>query len=207
MKNSNAGGFNGLPSEKKSTVVLKGIPYEFGEEAVAAEILEKSGKSVSAKLMQTSKAKKGGYQLNLYIISGTKENMQEVTKLVGLFRHRVSWENLKKSTISQCGNCFRFGHSAAYCYNEPRCIKCEGKHNSWQCTKPKKDEPGATPAFCVNCQDHGHPASFGKCPVRLQLLANIEERKAMKKQRTDERRFQQSFFPNLIVSLTLDTIF
>ena len=196
IDNSNAGGHTHcLPNEKRETRVLKGMPYEFGHEAVAAEIENKSGKKVSVKPMQTSKARKGGYQLNLYIVSGDKESMKEVVKLVGLFNHRVNWENLKKNTITMCSNCLRYGHSAAFCFNTPRCIKCEEMHNSWDCKKPKKDEPGATPAFCVNCQDFGHPASFGKCPVRLKLLEEIAEKKAIKKQKKDERIFNQSFFP------------
>lgn len=198
INNSNAGGHSyPLQSERTSTRVLKGVPYEFGEEAVAKEIKEKSGKSVSVKLLKTSKAKREGYQLNMYLVNGPNEDIDEVTKLTGLFYHKITWDRLKKSDISQCGNCFRFGHSAPCCYNEPRCIKCPDRHNAWECTKPKKDEPNAPKAFCVNCQDFGHPATYRKCPIRLIKLEEIENKRSSKQQQIDERHFNLALFPQL----------
>ena len=38
-----------------------------------------------------------------------------------------------KRNIPHCGKCQRYGHTQAYCYHSPRCVKCAGNHTTKHC--------------------------------------------------------------------------
>lgn len=81
---------------------------------------------------------------------------------------RVETPN-KRTHLSQCHNCQRFGHGARGCHSPPRCVKCAGEHATRDCERPKgcKDPNGIR---CCNCLvrrlPHGHTANYGGCPCR-----------------------------------------
>ncbi|GBM40917.1 hypothetical protein AVEN_234049-1 [Araneus ventricosus] len=59
-----------------------------------------------------------------------------------------------------CYNCSDFFHSARNCKCKPRCIKCNGSHETRMCNiKTKIENP-----VCINCKEIGHLASWKGCP-------------------------------------------
>ncbi|GBO46844.1 hypothetical protein AVEN_140267-1 [Araneus ventricosus] len=59
-----------------------------------------------------------------------------------------------------CFNCSDFFHSARNCKCKPRCIKCNGTHETRMCSiKTKIENP-----VCINCKENGHLASWKGCP-------------------------------------------
>ncbi|GBP04886.1 Nucleic-acid-binding protein from transposon X-element [Eumeta japonica] len=66
----------------------------------------------------------------------------------------------KKRVPGQCHRCQMYGHAAANCYAQPRCVKCLVPHWTKDCERSK--ESGGKPS-CCNCgQDH--TANYGGCP-------------------------------------------
>ena len=100
---------------------------------------------------------------------------------------RVYWENYKKRRkATQCFKCQRFGHTAEYCNNDPRCVKCDQPH----LTKESKRVKGAHPPKCTNCGGE-HSANYTMCPVYLKHLAKMETRQ-ISKQRQPKRTTTQA---------------
>lgn len=69
----------------------------------------------------------------------------------------------KKREIPQCQNCQRLGHTKAYCFRKPRCVKCGKFHDTKDCDKPKD-----TPAKCALCEGD-HPANYKGCSVFKEI--------------------------------------
>lgn len=64
-----------------------------------------------------------------------------------------------------------------------RCVKCSETHDQGKCENTSR----ATPAYCVNCGDMGHPANFRKCPRYLDAVDLQEKRKAKNTAMAEER--------------------
>ena len=60
-----------------------------------------------------------------------------------------------KRNIPQCSKCRRYGHTQAYCYRSPHCVKCAGSHLTKQCPRKERSEN----VKCVLC-DGNHPANY-----------------------------------------------
>jgi len=83
---------------------------------------------------------------------------------IGMMRCRCK----AHSSLPQCFNCQRFGHTAARCEREtPSCRNCAGAHDSRTCK-----EEGAR---CVNCKGP-HRASSAACKARSQATRNLLRR-------------------------------
>lgn len=67
------------------------------------------------------------------------ENIKKVYEITDVRGMRVEVTPYRKTTLlPQCKNCQSWGHNKSYCHNEPRCVKCAGKHTTVTSTKPKK---------------------------------------------------------------------
>ena len=64
--------------------------------------------------------------------------------------------------ITQCYNCYKYGHQAARCKQKPWCVKCSEEHDMNKCKNPI--------AKCTNCGGP-HTAWHNQCE------ANIAEKK------------------------------
>ncbi|GBN42618.1 hypothetical protein AVEN_91880-1 [Araneus ventricosus] len=65
----------------------------------------------------------------------------------------------KNQRATMCFNCSDFFHSARNCKCKPRCIKCNGTHETRMCSiKTKIENP-----YCINCKENGHLASWKGC--------------------------------------------
>ena len=69
-----------------------------------------------------------------------------------------------KRNIPQCGKCQRYGHTQAYCYHSPRCVKCAGNHSTKLCPHKEKSEH----VKCVLCNSN-HPANYKGCIVYKEI--------------------------------------
>jgi len=69
-----------------------------------------------------------------------------------------------KRNIPQCGKCQRYGHTQAYCYHSPRCVKCAGNHTTKHCPRKEKSEH----VKCILC-DGNHPANYKGCTVYKEI--------------------------------------
>lgn len=192
LKDSDVGGHSyPMEEERRVSLVLKGLPHEYID-FLKAEIKTLTGIEVDVNLMTTPKSKKGGYKLNVFVVSCPKKEAKTVTEANRIFHHIVKWEALEKSEITRCGRCQQYGHSQRYCYHDPRCVKCDKYHLSSECTAPKKgaDSP---PAYCHNCKEDGHPASYAGCPIRKELIRRNKDKKQQQQQRHQEAVERRAF--------------
>ncbi|GJQ75461.1 hypothetical protein Trydic_g17551 [Trypoxylus dichotomus] len=88
----------------------------------------------------------------------------------------------KARFLLRCKKFQTWGHATQNCYNNVTiCVKCAGKHASYNCEKPRD-----TPARCCNC-GLDHPASSTQCKVCLELLEDRRHQRE-RQQNTDEAR-------------------
>ncbi|KAF7389868.1 hypothetical protein HZH68_011725 [Vespula germanica] len=81
----------------------------------------------------------------------------------------ISFEpSRKKRDIPQSMRCQAYGHTRNYCNRNPACVKCAGKHLTYN----RSLEGKLGNAKCFNCQSN-HPASYKGCIVRKQLQQKL----------------------------------
>lgn len=89
----------------------------------------------------------------------------------------IRWEKFKpkKKRYVQCSNCQRWGHGKNNCNMPRRCVKCKEEHNAGECARKSPKDEGLP--YCVNCNEHGHPANATVCTAYKKHIANIEKAK------------------------------
>ncbi|GBP40534.1 Nucleic-acid-binding protein from transposon X-element [Eumeta japonica] len=73
----------------------------------------------------------------------------------------------KKGGPGQCHRCQLYGHAAANCHADPRCVKCLVPHWTREC--PRTRESGEKPS-CVNCLQQ-HTANYRGCPKAPKFIS------------------------------------
>lgn len=150
--------------------ILRGLPANFKECEIVEDIYEKIGATV--KVEQMSKQKRDGAPNErepaaLFAVTAESSEMAKAMRDLAVVNyHRVTWESPKKPDIRQCFKCQGFGHSAAFCNYDRRCVKCDSQHEPGMC----QNNDDKTAAHCVNCGADGHPASWRGCPKRLASI-------------------------------------
>lgn len=178
FKGAEIGGHSYTPiALKKTVLVMKGAHFSLEINDIITDIESKTGIKVSAKRMETTKSRKGGYTLNNVLITVQEDQAKELKKIRETLNHIIYWENLKNTLITQCFNCQELGHIAKNCLNPYRCVKCKEEHLPKQCQK--KIDDGKLP-FCHLCQKEGHPANFRGCPKILAKQQAVDQRRASK---------------------------
>lgn len=95
------------------------------------------------------------------------KNNSKIYELNRLYGAVIKIEPPKpRRTVVQCIKCQQFGHTKNYCFQSPRCVKCDGSHATDRCTKL----PNAPPV-CTNCKGP-HPASYKGCPEHKRHQLN-----------------------------------
>jgi hypothetical protein len=56
------------------------------------------------------------------------------------------------------------GHTKAYCYHSPRCVKCAGTHRTTNCPRKERSDQ----VKCVLCSGN-HPTNYKGCTVYKEL--------------------------------------
>jgi len=80
--------------------------------------------------------------LPLYFVDlKPSENNKDICQIETLNYTKVKLEPPRpKRNIRQCSKCQRYGHTQAYCYHSPRCVKCAGSHLTKQCPRKKNQK-------------------------------------------------------------------
>jgi len=100
---------------------------------------------------------------------------------IGFLRYRVR-PYIPQPT--RCTKCQGYGHIAAYCKRQARCVRCGKGHSLEEC--PAKDD--VTRAVCVNCKGQ-HSAAFRGCSkyqevskaLRVSVIEKLSYRDALVK--------------------------
>ncbi|GBP63762.1 Nucleic-acid-binding protein from transposon X-element [Eumeta japonica] len=150
-----------LEEERKIKAVIKGVPIEIETEAVK-EDLERQGYPVTA-VHRMHRRDGTALGLVLAILERCDQardifkNLYNVCGLSGIKAEAP----YKRGMPGQCHRCQLYGHAAANCYAQPRCVKCLVPHWTRDCDRNK--ESGGEPS-CCNCGQN-HTANYGGCPV------------------------------------------
>lgn len=143
-------------------VMAKNLHYSCKPESIKTFLMHKGFKIMSVNNKLTWKEKT---PLNMFML--TFENDEDIEKIYGITHilgSKVEIANLKGTRlIPQCKKCQAFGHTQKYCARDPRCVKCAGKHITYDCQKTKNQKPK-----CVNCGGE-HPANYRGCVVAKEL--------------------------------------
>lgn len=103
-------------------------------------------------------------------------------KIQFILHMRVYIQALRPAKILQCKRCQRTAHSANYCTNPYRCVKCVENHAPGEC---KLNAPGNTlKPKCCNCGGE-HIASNYSCPYLKKAI----EKKDVKKSQDNTKIF------------------
>lgn len=117
---------------------------------------------------------------DMYIVRAMdKDTMDMLTGIRGVCHTIVKWERMRKSPVTQCHNCYQFGHSLkGQCFNPRQCKRCLEKGDDHICTvelvTPTAENNWNVYAdyTCCNCKQKGHPPTYKKCTGRDKALKN-----------------------------------
>ncbi|GBP34199.1 Nucleic-acid-binding protein from transposon X-element [Eumeta japonica] len=150
-----------LEEERKIKAVIKGVPIEIETESVKDD-LERQGYPVTAVHRMH---RRDGTALGLVLAilercDQARDIFKNLYNICGLSGIKAE-APYKRGMPGQCHRCQLYGHAAANCYAQPRCVKCLVPHWTRDCDRNK--ESGGEP-YCCNCGQN-HTAYYGGCPV------------------------------------------
>ncbi|GBP67593.1 Nucleic-acid-binding protein from transposon X-element [Eumeta japonica] len=149
-----------LEEERKIKAVIRGIPTDFPVEEIQNDLC---GQGFPVHAVHRLCRRDGSpLWLVLAVLPRTEEAkniFNQLNKVCGLSGIRVEAPH-KKGGPGQCHRCQLYGHAAANCHANPRCVKCLVPHWTREC--PLTRESGEKPS-CVNCGQQ-HTANYRGCP-------------------------------------------
>ena len=150
-------------ADRSFRTVLRGLHYSTDTQDIKAEI-ESHGHTVvnifNIKQIRTNSP------LPLFFVDLKPSiNNTNIYLITTLLYTKVKFEPPRpKRTIPQCSKCQRYGHTQAYCFHSPRCVKCAGSHHTSQCLRKDKSDS----VKCVLCNGN-HPANYKGCTIYKDL--------------------------------------
>jgi len=138
-------------NQRPSTRPVRGIVFGVSEELSEADIATEIKASSARRLTRWSDGEK--VKTGSVVVSFSDKLPESV--YIGCLRFKV------KPYIPQpirCMKCQGFGHIAAHCKRQVRCVRCGKGHSVEEC--PVKDD--LAQAVCVNCKGQ-HSAAFKGC--------------------------------------------
>ena len=157
-------------NEKDVHQVIKGLP-KIDTEIIKKEI-NNSGLKCKRVIQMKQRQFKDNRPINpIYLATFESDtNINEIRKIKSIYYVNVHWEKYyHKSEVTQCHRCQEFGHGSNSCFQDPKCVKCNGNHITEQCGKTTEEKP-----YCVNCGDE-HRANSRFCPVYQRRINLIHE--------------------------------
>lgn len=163
-------------------VVVKGLSGDYEEEDVRGHLRDLK---LQLELIKVTHIGANRWLLQL----GRQSDLEGLYRVKYFLHCRVYMTKYKKSGITQCFNCQRFGHVAVNCKMTFRCVKCASTHTPGKCAilsleeeaeNPDVERPERPPIKCVNCNALGHSAGSLQCPKRLAILKKRSEAKQKK---------------------------
>jgi hypothetical protein len=151
-----------LPDDKAYRVVIRGLHPSTPTELIKSEIEEQFDHKVRSITNVISRLK---VPTPLFFVDLEQNpNNIDIFKISSLINCKVKVEEPRiRHEIPQCARCQSFSHTKAYCFRQPRCVRCGGNHISSDCTKSRD-----IPATCANC-GNSHPANYRGCTVYQDL--------------------------------------
>ncbi|GBP36322.1 Nucleic-acid-binding protein from transposon X-element [Eumeta japonica] len=149
-----------LEEERKVKVVIKGIPLEFETDDIKDDLINQGYPVLAVHRMH----RRNGTALGMVLVilernEQAREIFKSLARVCGL-SGATPEEPYKRGMPSQCHRCQLYGHAAANCFAQPRCVKCLVPHWTKDCDRSK--ESGGKPS-CCNC-GKDHTANYGGCP-------------------------------------------
>ncbi|GBP82985.1 Nucleic-acid-binding protein from transposon X-element [Eumeta japonica] len=129
-----------LDEERKIKAVIKGIPLEIQTDEVKNDLVNQGYPICSVHRLHG----RDGRPLSLVLAvlnktESAKEMCKNLSKVCGLSGITVE-PPYKKGGPGQCHRCQNYGHAAAHCYAQPRCVKCTVPHWTKECTRTRESE-------------------------------------------------------------------
>lgn len=153
------------------TRILKGIDPSFGPVVIKEEILNKlkdkglKSDEFSVDRLETFHSVCNKIKCHMYIVKAADaDEMNLITLIFGICNIVCKWEHMKKREVTQCFNCYDFGHSqGAGCLNLRKCKRCLVIEPNHECkvelVKPSEENrwnPYANYQCCC-CKEYCHP--------------------------------------------------
>lgn len=188
--------------------LLKNINKDFSGEQVFGELKEKLDEmgteygGFSIERFETYHSITSGKTLPIWVVKAeNKETINLLTSITRLCYSTVEWEKMRKAEITQCFNCFRFGHSrAGQCFRDPVCKRCGvvGDHACAVQLREQYDKDGKwqniyADSICCNCSTEekkivkGHPPTWSGCPYYKKQLGKVREARQEKLKAKEEK--------------------
>ncbi|GBO06913.1 hypothetical protein AVEN_116727-1 [Araneus ventricosus] len=147
------------PENRPVKIVIQDLPPDHNKEIIAQELESKSFKIIRINQLRNFRLKT---LLPIFLVELAKTpNVNDIFKIDRISNFKIKIEQYRqKQRATMCYNCSDFFHSARNCKCKPRCIKCNGTHETRMCSiKTKIENP-----VCINCNEIGHLASWKGCP-------------------------------------------
>ncbi|GBP86549.1 Nucleic-acid-binding protein from transposon X-element [Eumeta japonica] len=162
-----------LEEERKLKAVIRGIPADFDTNDIKSDLISQGFPVQSVHRL----CRRDGSPLWLVmaILPRTDEGRQlfeKLSKVCGLSGIRVEAPR-SRGGPGQCHRCQRYGHAAANCHADPRCVKCLVPHWTREC--PRTRDSGEKPE-CVNCGQL-HTANYRGCPKAPKFAPPKQQRR------------------------------
>ncbi len=167
--------------QESGTRMLRGVIFGVSSELTEAEIASEVNAQSARRIMKKVNGEKVSTGT---VVVSFPENLPGLV-YIGCLRYKV------KPYIPQpirCNKCQGYGHIAAYCKRQVRCVRCGKGHNLEDC--PVKDN--LAQAVCVNCKGQ-HSAAFKGCvkyqevsqALKITVTDKVSYRDALLKVRSD----------------------
>jgi hypothetical protein len=179
-----------LPEDKKTYLVLRGLPADTPVDDIKSSLEEKNLQAEDIVQLRTSRPTKKQQEERDAILAANPEatfqplpprklplfqiklrspndkaKFESVSNLCGL---TVNIEIFKPSPgPPQCKKCQRFGHTSKSCGMTTRCVRCGDTHSHTVCETARP-----APATCANCKGN-HPANFRGCPAYVSYAERL----------------------------------
>ena len=118
-------------------------------------------------------------------------DIASLKKVRYLAYQNIWWDTLRNTSVYQCKNCQRIGHTSSCCNLGYRCVKCAKEHQPGQCALEKNVKRELLE--CINCKrfgktSAGHPASYKGCPY-IKFAQELKDKEQKTKIRTKVSKY------------------
>ncbi|GBO13820.1 hypothetical protein AVEN_210902-1 [Araneus ventricosus] len=147
------------PESRPIKIVIKNLPPDHNKDRIVRDLEDSEYKVIRINQLRNYRLKT---LLPIFLVELAKTpNVNNIFQVEKINNFNVKIEHYrKKQRATMYYKCSDFFHSARNCRCKPRCIKCNGTHETRMCSiKTKIENP-----VCINCKENGHLASWKGCP-------------------------------------------
>lgn len=148
---------------KRQSMVLRGLLYESNVEDIKADIDRLVPDTIdNVSKFTTSFSRKNNVDTGLFLVTLLPgKSVSELKCQRYILKQLITWELPRRNLGDvRCWRCQKWGHMSKNCNRESACVKCDQNHARGECQFVQTE---SNLPYCVNCGNHGHPASFRGC--------------------------------------------